>query len=360
MPFAEYFNAQELGAYAEATLANKGQFLWNELFPAQSLPGLDITWIKAKNSNLRSLRAAALGEKAARRSPAGFQSIQSELPFFREAMVVDEKQRQNITQALLLYKDNTDMTDKILRNLYEEHAQLIWGAYANCDLMVGSLITTGQIVFSSDVNDGRTNNYQYNYDQGGEWATNNVLQLTSGSYWNDANKATNDPLDDLLTAIDEQHQLGWDTKKIIMNTDTFKGLCKSQSITKAIAPLGGVVRRTQVQEFVEDETKCSLRIYDRKIKNGAGSLVDVIPDGKVCLLPDGALGNMCFGTTPEAFNLQVAQSEPRKDIAVMANGVTILTRAEDNPVDYETIVSATMLPSYPMMDAVYVLNVLAP
>lgn len=360
MPFSEYFNARELGAYAEAALATKGAWLWSELFPAQSLPGLEITWIKAKNSNLRALRAAALGEKAARRSPAGFQTIQSELPFFRESMVVDEKQRQTITQALLLYNGRADITDKVLRNLYDEHAGLIWGAYANCDLMVGSLITSGQIAFSSDVNDGRTNNYQYNYDADGAWGTNNVLQLTSGNYWNDTDKATNDPLDDLLTAIDEQHQLGWDTKKIVMNTATFKGLCRSESLTKAIAPLGGVVRRSQIQEFVEDETKCSIRIYDRKIKNGTGSLVDVIPDGKVCLLPDGALGNMCFGTTPEAFNLQVAQSEPRKDIAVLQNGITILTRAEDNPVDYETIVSATMLPSYPLMDAVYVINVLAP
>lgn len=360
MAFDEYFNARELGDYAEAILAQKGSMLWNELFPAQSYPSLDIRWIKAKNNNLKPLRAAALGEKAARRSPSGFQTIESELPFFRESMVVSERQRQEICNALVLYKNNPDVLDEILRTLYEDHAQLVWGAHANCDIMVGSLITTGKITFASDVNDGRTNNYFYDYDQDGSWNDNNVLQLTAGQYWNSACKATNDPIDDLISAIDDQKQRGWVTSKILMNTATFRGLCKSESIAKAIAPLGGVVRQNAVNEFVQDETKCTIKIYDRLIESAAGTLENVIPDGKVCLLPEGQLGRMCFASTPEAYNLQLGKTAPRKDIAVMQNGVTILTKAEDNPVDYETIVSATMLPSFPMMDAVYVLNVLEP
>ncbi len=360
MPFSEYFNARELGNYAEATLSQKGQMLWNQLFPAQSIPSLNIQWVKAKNSNLKPLRAAALGEKAARRSPAGFQAIQSELPFFREAMVVDERQRQEITNALVLYEGKQEITDQILQNLFEEHAQLIWGAYANCDIMIGSLLTTGKIEFSSDVNDGRTNNYTYDYDLNGEWRNKNLLQVEAGKYWDATCKADSEPLDDLLKAIEDQKERGWYTSKIIMNTATFRGLCKSESLTKAIAPLGGVVRRSQVQEFIEDETKCQIVIYDRLIQTGAGVVENVIPDGKVILVPEGELGRMCFAATPEAYNLQMGKTKPKKDIAVLSNGVTILTRAEDNPVDYETIVSATMLPSYPMMDAVVCLNVLAP
>ena len=357
MPFADYFNARELGVYAEAKLAERPAMLWNELFPAQSIPSLDISWIKHRNDKVSPLRAAALGEKAARRSPAGFVTIQSELPFFRESMLVDEKQRQNITNALVLYENKPDILDQILRNLYDEHAQLIWGAHANCDIMVGSLITSGRIEFSSDINAGRTNNYEYDYDQDGSWRENNVLQLNAGQYWNAASAATNDPLDDLLSAIEDQKQNGWTTAKILMNTNTFKGMCKSQSLTKAIAPLGGVVRRTQIQSLIEDETKCELRIYDNLVRTANG-IENVLPDGKVSLLPKDQLGKMCFAATPEAFNQQLNKTEPRKDIAVMKNGVTILTKAEDNPVDYETIVSATMLPSYPLMDAVYVLNVL--
>lgn len=357
MAFDDYFNARELGVYAEAKLAQRPAMLWSELFPAQSIPSLDISWIKAKNNKLTALRCAALGEKAARRSPAGFVTIQSELPFFRESMVVDEKQRQKITNATILYKDNQEVLDQILRNLYDEHAQLIWGAHADCDIMVGSLITSGKVIFASDVNDGRTNNYEYDYDLDGAWRSNNILQLNSGQYWNAACAATNDPLDDILSAIEDQKQNGWVTTRILMNTNTFRGLCKSQSLTKAIAPLGGVVRRTQIQDLIEDESKCTLRIYDNLVQTASG-VSNVLPDGKVVLLPDGPLGKLCFGATPEAFNQQLNKTEPRKDIAVMKNGVTILTKAEDNPVDYETIVSATMLPSYPLMDAVYVLSVL--
>ena len=361
MEFSESFNAQELGNYAEAKLSQREKMLWNELFPAQSIPSLDLSWVKRGNHYLnKPLRAAAFGEKAARRSPAGFVKIDSELPLFREAMVVDEKQRRVINDNLIIYKGKDDIIEQLLQNLYDEHAQLIWGAHVNCDLMMGSLLTSCKIAFSSDVNDGRTNNYAYDYDPDGSWAENNVCQLSAGQYWNDACKSTNDPLDDLLSIIDDQKQNGWTTAKILMNTSTFRGLCKSESISKAIAPLGGVVRRSQVQEFIEDETKCKLIIYDRLVDNGGDAPVNVIPDGKVCLLPDGALGNMCFAPTPEAYNKQLGKTEPRKDIAVMKNGVTILTRADDNPVDYETIVSMCALPSFPMMDAVYVLNVLEP
>lgn len=358
MALDEYFNAQELANYAAARLAQKGGMLWNELFPAKSIPSLDLSWVKAKNNNLKPLRAAALGEKAARRSPSGFVKVDSDLPFFREAMVVDEKQRQTINNQLIVFQNNPEIVEQVLENLFKEHAELIWGAYVNCDIMIGTLLTTGKIDFSSDVNDGRTNNYSYDYDLNGSWGSNNVLQLNAGQYWNAACKATNDPLDDVLAAIDDQKEHGWTTAKILMNTATFRGMCKSESITKAIAPLGGVVRRTQVKELIEDETKCKLRIYDRLVDGRGSDPVNVIPDGKVCLLPDGSLGNMCFAPTPEAHNKMLGKTEPRKDIAIMENGVTILTRADDNPVDYETIVSATMLPSYPMMDAVYVLNTL--
>lgn len=358
MAFSEYFNAQELAAYADALLPQRVKQLWTELFPAKQVPSPNIKWIKAKNSMLKALAAASLGEKAARRSPAGFVSIQSELPFFRESMVVDETQRQDITKELIVHQGDQNVIDEILRNLYEEHAGLIWGAFANCDLMVGSLLTSGRIEFGSGVNDGRTNNYAYDYDNNNQWRTNNILQLNSGQYWNASCAATNDPLDDILSAIDDQSEKGWETARIIMNTATFQGLCKSQSLTKAIAPLGGVVRRSQIQQFIEDETHCSLRLYDNRVQTSSGT-AKVIPDGKVVLLPDGKLGDMCFAPTPEAFNQQLNKTEPRKDIAVMKNGVTILSKAEDNPVDYETIVSATMLPSYPLMDAVYVLSVLA-
>lgn len=357
MPFSEYFNARELGVFAEAMLAKKPAMLWNKLFPAQSIPSMDLNWIKARTSNVQLLRTASLGEKAARRSPVGFQSILSELPFFREAMVVDEKQRQDITNMLILYRDKPELVEQILQNLFEEHAQLVLGAHADCDFMVGSLLTSGKIELASDINAGRTNNYSYDYDVDGTWKDKNILQLNAGQYWNTDCKDTNDPLEDLLSAIDEQKQNGWQTARILMNTSTFKDMCKSESLTKAIAPLGGVVRRTQVQELVQDETRCEIMVYDNHVVNGLGETVNVIPDGKVCLLPEGELGKMCFAATPEAYNANLGKTEPRKDIAVMKNGVTILTRADDNPVDYETIVSATMLPSFKMMDAVYVLNV---
>lgn len=358
MALDEYFNARELASFAENRLSGRGRMLWETLFPSQSFPSLNISWIKARNNQIKLLRPAAFGEKAARRSPVGFTTIKSELPFFRESMVVDERQRQEISNTLILYADNPDVQDEILQNLYEEHAQLVWGAYANCDLMVGSLLTSAKIQFDTDVNDGRTNNYLYDYDEDSSWHDNNVLTLTGTHQWNSANKSTNDPMEDILQAIENQRLKGWNTANVLMNTNTFRGFYQSESIYKTISPLGGIVRRSQARDLLQDEAQVNLVIYDNLVKMADGTTQNVLPDGYVCLLPQGELGRMCFAATPEAYNLQLNKTQPRKDIAVMRNGVTILTKAEDNPVDYQTIVSMIALPSYPMMDAVYVINTL--
>ena len=85
MALDDYFNARELASFAENRLSGRGRMLWETLFPSQSFPSLNISWIKAKNNQVKLLRPAAFGEKAARRSPAGSRRASSSSPAWRRS-----------------------------------------------------------------------------------------------------------------------------------------------------------------------------------------------------------------------------------------------------------------------------------
>ncbi len=79
-----------------------------------------------------------------------------------------------------------------------------------------------------------------------------------------------------------------------------------------------------------------------------------VPDGYVCLIPDGALGATWYGTTPEEADLAASGSA---DVAIVNTGVAISRVVEEHPVNINTFASEIVLPSYERMDEVFVMKV---
>ena len=352
----EVFNAEELVKYADTLMKDDNPALWESLFPSEIAPSLELKWIKGSKEQIVTLRPSELDEMAARRNAVGAQSITTEMPFFREAAVIDEKQRQHLTMLIASYTSR-DYIDAALANLYDHHAGLILGAYGMCDVMAGALITSGQILASAPDDSGRDVRYSYNYDDAnGSWAANNITQLTGAAQWTAANKATSNPVDDMLKVIEDMAERGYNIARILMNTTTFRAYYGSESVSKALQPLGGLVRKASAKGLLEDETEANLMIYDRVLKDANGNDIKVIPDHHVVLLPDGPLGKMYFGPTPEAFDLRMKKSIPAKDIAISGQGVSVLTYTEDHPIRHNTVVSMAALPSFTAMDGVAVIR----
>ena len=79
-----------------------------------------------------------------------------------------------------------------------------------------------------------------------------------------------------------------------------------------------------------------------------------VPDGYVCLVPDGALGATWYGTTPEEADLSASHNA---DVAVVNTGVAVSRIVGEHPVNINTFVSEIVLPSFERMDEVVVLKV---
>lgn len=351
-----YFNAQEIANYADEKRKAEEPSLWEILFPAESAPSLELKWIKSSRRKTMALELSALDAHANRRGRLGAQKIIQEMPFFREMMEVSETDRQELLKIMDSASDRENDIKSILSPIYDDHGGLVLGAYANADIMAGMLLTNARIQIATD-----SQTADLDYDDG-TWRASNITQLTGTATWTAANKATSDPLSDILTAIQAQENKGYKVTRIIMNSATFKAFCDSDSIHKAVAPLGGVVKRSDARELLSNETDAAeIIIYNKTYLDSAGTVVKVIPDNFVVFTGDGNLGRMYFGPTPEIFDKNHNKLSDGRDIACsQVDGVDCVgveCFMDSHPLVLNTVVSLAALPSFPEMDSVAVLKV---
>lgn len=358
MDINTYFNAQEIANYADEKRAAEDPALWEILFPAESAPSLELKWIKSPRRKVMVLELSALDAKAKRRGRLGAQKIIQEMPFFREMMPVSENDRQELLKLIDSVSNREGEIKSILSRIYDEHGGMVLGAYANADIMAGMLITGARIQIATE---SQTADYNYD-DASGSWAASNVTQLTGTATWTAANEATSDPVGDIQNAINAQEARGYKIARIIMNSATFKAFCDSDSVRKSVAPLGGVVKKSDARELLANETDgAEIIIYNKTYLDSTENLIKVIPDGYVVLTGEGNLGRMYFGPTPEIYDKNYSKDKESSDIACsQSEGVDcvgIECYMEKHPKEMNTVVSAAALPSFPEMDSVAVLKV---
>lgn len=357
MNIFDIFDSKALAAYWTDVNANmQDPFIGTKYFPVAKQTGLELSWIKGRNNLPVALQPAAFDTKAPLRDRIGVSEIQTEMPFFREGMRLGEKDRQNI--ETLLARGVQFAQPTILR-IFDDVKNLVDGALVQPERMRMSLLSSGRIDITATAENGRPINYKYNYDVSGEWEQNNTNTLLGTDTWTAANKGTNDPLDDIMDVIDTMRtEKGVQITELLMNTVTLRGLLASESLAKAINPLGAAsikINRSDLQRFVEDEAGVKITVYDKMFKNEQGEDLKYYPDGYVSFLPNYAFGNTWFGTTPEEFDLMTGNTNA--SVSVVNTGVAVTTIKEPHPVNVMTIVSEIVLPSFERMDDVFVLKV---
>lgn len=352
----DIFESKAIASYwTDVNVNMQDPMIGSKYFPVSKQTGLNLAWIKGRNNLPVALQPAAFDTKAPLRDRIGVKELSTEMPFFREAMRVGEKDRQDI--ETLLAKGEQFAQPTIMR-VFDDAKNLIDGALVQAERMRMSLLYGGSIAITASAENGRDIAYNYNYDVDGAWATNNKVELLTGAKWTVANKATSNPINDLLTAVETMAETkGVRPVEVLMNTTTFKGMIASESIAKAMNPLGAtnmIVTRGTAQQFIESETGLRIVLYDKMFKDEQGVDQKYYPDGYVTLLPSYALGNTWYGTTPEEFDLMSGTANA--SVSVVNTGIAVTTLKETHPVNVQTIVSEIVLPSFERMDDIYVIK----
>ena len=351
----DIFVSNALAAYWENINANMDDpFIGTSLFPVAKQTGLELSWIKGKNNLPVVLQPSAFDTKASLRDRIGVKELQTEMPFFREAMRIGEKDRQQI--ETLLAKGQNFAQPTIMR-IFDDVKNLVDGAQVQAERMRFNVLFKGALNITATAA-GSTVNYTYNYDVDGTWASDNCATLLTTSKWDLANKATNDPIQDLLDLKDKAALKGKILTRVILNTATLKGMLASESIVKAMNPNGFssmIVTRKNLQAYVEDQTGLTFVVYDKMYTDETGTDNKFVPDGYIAALPSNPLGNTWYGTTPEEFDL--LSGSTNASVSIVNTGVAITTIKEPHPVNVETIVSEIVLPSFERMADVFVVKV---
>ena len=340
----EIFDSKAIAAYWTDINANmKDAYIGTQFFPIAKQTGLELAWIKGKNNLPVALQPSAFDTKATLRDRIGVTELSTEMPFFREAMRIGEKDRQNIETLLAKGEQFAEPT---IARIFDDINNLVEGGRVQAERMRMQLLSTGGINILASAETGRDTAYVYNYDDG-SFADENVRTLTGTAKWTVENAETSTPIDDLLDAKDYMaEKFGVIVTKVLLNSTTLKGLLASKSIVKAMNPVGYENVHTSVTQrkaFVEAETGLTFIVYDKMFKNEQGQDTKFFPNGVATLLPDYTLGNTWYGTTPEEFDLM---SGSDASCSIVDTGIAITTHKEAHPVNVKTIVSEIVLPSF--------------
>jgi len=348
VPLTEAFSAQNIAAYYDNTPQEVRPYIGETLFPPRRVAGLDIKYVKGKSGAPVVLRPAAFDTSAPIRTRIPFQRVIHEMPFWRESMVVGERERQDLMRALA---SNDPFLEMLLVEIYNDANGLVLGAGAAVERMRMKLLSTGFIQFTAE---GVPYDYDYGFDQAKQMTT-----LVGAAAWDQPETAA--PLTDIQEAMIKARA---SSARLLLTADTFRKICACKSVRLAMFPQpAGVVPSpippAQVAAYFETAWRVSFMIIEEEpntfLERVGGEEMRMFPDGVATLVPvAGALGDTFYGTTPEEADLMLSSAT---NVQVVDTGVAVATHVTPvAPIQLSTTVSQIALPSYGRIDRMHIIN----
>ena len=345
----DYITAKAQAAYWENYIAEQSEapFLGEELFPDKKQKGLKMSYIKGANGLAKVAPLSALDAKVLRKDRIGFSKQETEMPFFKLAMGIDETLRQELIMAEAA---GEEYYQEVLARIFDDNMSLLKDMAVARERMRMQLLTTGAIVLESN---GQS--YKYDYELGTE------QKVTVTKSWSDP---TADIVGDIVKYQDAiEAKTGVRPTRMVMRRNVFKYLLQNEFIKNNIYVINSAVdgkvniSESAVLTVLREYAKItSISIYDKMYQDEEGTVQYFVPDDLVVLLPDGNIGNTVFGTTPEEADLRASKIA---DVSLVDTGVAISTYMEADPVRKDTKTSQICLPSGENINKIVIVTVKA-
>lgn len=355
MKLSDVFTAEAIALNYTNAASNAIPYLGTGFFPAQKKAGLDLKWIKGHNGLAVSLAPSTFDAKSRFRDRVGISFNETQMPFFRESMLVKEADEQEIMRV---QNANDPYAVQILDNIFNDTKTLVDGADVVPERMRMQLLAPlgGNVGINISANGV---NYTYNYDPDGVWKSEHYAKIeTEADKWSAAE--TCDPLKNIEDAMDAQEEASGNRPEILlMSKATFNMIKNSAKVRSGILAQNVTANvnytSTKVKSFVEEELGVSIVIYNKQFKDETGVAKKFYPDNIVMMLPNGSLGSTWYGTTPEERTLA---SSGTANVSIVNTGVAVAVTVTSDPVNTKTTVSEIVLPSFERMNDCYAIEVL--
>lgn len=338
----ELVNANEIAGYYNAKQTDVVPALGTVLFPRKKQLGLNLSWIKGAKGVPVVLKPSALDVKASIRDRVGLEKIDTDMPFFKESMLVNEKDRQELNK--LLNTGSQIYLDIVLSKIFDDTLTLVDGALAQEERLRMQLLSSGEIQVAAEGVD-----YFYNYDM----PQSHKAKAATPWAAEDAN-----PLEDILKAQEIINcDTGADAVRAICARKVWNELKASKQIKMDIDRIHGssmLLTDSLLNQYLASVFGLKVEVYNKKFTDETGATKGFFPDDVFTLIPEGALGNTYFGTTPEESDLLSGATGAQ--VAIVNTGMAVTTIKETDPVNVTTKVSMITLPSFERIDEMFILN----
>lgn len=343
MNFNEYFSPSVIGAYWAEKVNEKQPYFGESKFPNAKQIGIDLSWIKGSDKSPVVLSVSALDANAIKLSRGSFDVSTTRMPFFKNILSVDEKLRQDL--LLVLQSGNQTAIDVVLNKIYNDQSRLIDDAALTREVIRMQALTTGVVSIAN-------NGQKYTYDYG----VPTDHKISVATKWSDANA---DIIGDITDWQDKiENESGVRPSEMVIENSVLKAMADNASIRNAIYVFGnGTVRPSNddIKQYIYDQTGVTVYVYNKGYTDESGKFVKFVPAGTVVLMPESALGNTWFGTTPEEATFSAGLAH---NLAVVDTGVALTSEVSFDPVVLNTKVSEIFLPSFESADEVIMASVL--
>lgn len=347
-------NAKSIALVASEDASNKIPYLGTSFFPEDSQEGIELKYIKTRKGLSPILAPSNFDAIPVLRGRKGFSIQKTEMPFFREGMLVSERDMLDMER---IQNETDPYLKQVLKNIYDDTTTLVESGEVVPEVMRMQLLSAPNGVPGITISANGVN-YTYNYDPNGTYDDDNYLSLSGTSQWSDATNST--PLDDINGAKKSLTDRGYAPRYILMNGTTWAYLMKAKQIESVLLTTNaaGTIYKTEamIKTAIKEATGLDVIIYD-KTYQGVSGAEKFYPDNQITILPEGALGKTMFGVTPE---MRSARQVADVDVAVYGKGISVATKVTYGPpYKFETFASEIVLPSYERIDETFVIKVVS-
>lgn len=336
--------------------SNKIAYLGEAFFPNKKKLGVDLKSIRTGKGLPVSLNPSAYDAVSAIRSREGFKIDEKEMAFFKESMLVKEKDKIDLMR---IADANDPFALEIYENIFNDFETLYESADVVAERMRMQLLSSDNGHPSiSLVGDGAT--YAYNYDPDNDYSSKNYEALAGGNLW--TAHSTAKPITDIKRwkkALRKSR--GVNAKYVLMNDATFDNMVACDEVKNYILAqtntLTVVADDDIAQAVIEKATGLTILSYEKMFKDESGNDAYFYKEGFVALLPEGPLGNTYYGSTPEEIEMI---NGGVIDTTVVDNKVTVSVVHTVDPAQDKTVVSEVLLPSFEQILSTYTAKVYTP
>ncbi len=334
MDWRELINSIEIATYITGLPLE--MLIGEALFPRKKQVGMDLKYIKGAKKKPVVLKPSAFDVAVKNRAlKATVDVIKKRMPFFKESVLVNEEDRQQL--LLAAQAENEQLLLTIISEIYDNYVNLVDGGDSQMERMRMQALSDGVINIVSDDAD-------IVFDFGVPAAHKETLIGTD--LWSNPDA---DIVGDIERWKTIMRNAGYAVPtRMILTSKTFGYIGINKAIKLDIDKDGRVILTDEIiKNYLKNKVGISAAIVSGTYKLEDESEEQYFPDNKVTLIPDGNLGSTYYGTTPEEADKMYGS---KLDCSIVRTGVAITTMRKEDPVTVETKVSQLGMPSFERAD----------